>query len=141
MTKRQRERILKLADFLEGPLAEAERRTGRRKFDMERYSSYVDDPAFEKRAPRKVGVTKELCNTAACALGWATVVFPRSLKLSGEYSDVNLIHGSAGSAEMDAEKFFGMSEHQVSKAFYTGWKRTPAAAAKILRSIAGGKYK
>lgn len=56
----RKERLLKLADFLDTLPA--------KRFDI---SLYAED-----------GFSKDNCGTAACACGWATVVFPRSrLKL------------------------------------------------------------
>lgn len=67
ITKRGRERLKKLGEFLKTVPDE--------RFDMGFWARIEGDDA-----QGEVGDTAD-CATAACALGWATVVFPRSLKL------------------------------------------------------------
>lgn len=146
MTSKQRARLLKLADFLAGPVARAEKRTGRRKFDMEFFCSWNGEKGKEFKAgavmaPQKVGLTKDLCNTAACALGWATVVFPRLLKLEG--GDV-VYKGNAKGYDgwgpptdgAAATEVFGTTDEQNEKLWFSGWRRKPKDAAKVIRRIA-----
>jgi len=120
----EKARIIKLADFLDGPLYAANERTGGQKFDMEHWSN--DMP---------LGVTKKHCGSSACAMGWATVVFPRSLKMNEEWVPVmrnnEAIHG-----EHIGPEFFGMTDLQADDAFLSGFNRGPKEEAGVLRGIA-----
>lgn len=59
-----------------------------KKFDMEFWSNNRESE------DREISCNLEACGTTACALGWATTVFPKSLKLCIEkdniYTDVKL---------------------------------------------------
>jgi len=59
----RKDRLLKLADFLEKVVA----KKPKYKFDM---SAWCD-----------IGFDPTRCRTAACAFGWATVRFPKELKM------------------------------------------------------------
>lgn len=79
-------KLLGLADFLEQDVAAAQKRSGRKKLRMERWfdagNTKLKQPSLES----------EGCGTSACALGWATVAFPRSgLKIY-----LNPCNGSCG---------------------------------------------
>ena len=129
MTKIHKARIRKLATYLAGPVARAEARvnkkdSGAHKFDMGTWAS----------AP-KIGLTKRLCGTTACAMGWATAVFPRHIRLG--IGDVPcLVSNSSIRGDDIGGPFFGMSYDQSLRAFMSGMKRTPKEEAEVLRQIA-----
>jgi len=116
---------LKLAAFLAGPVARAEKRSKHRKLDMCRYASH-----------QTIGLTKKDCGTSACALGWATQVFP------GHWDATNPIYpmlkrGSI-SPEADAMRFFGIDRDAVNRVFGT-LERTVQEEASVLRKVATGE--
>ena len=108
ITKRGRERLKKLGEFLKTVPDE--------RFDMGFWARIEGDDA-----QGEVGDTAD-CATAACALGWATVVFPRSLKLgwchfapylnrmSAEVVRVGAGTKETCSGEDAAQDFFQMEE-------------------------------
>jgi hypothetical protein len=130
-----KKRIRKLAAYLAGPVARADakaRRKGRFKFDMITWCQWNNNEAERKHHygyPNRVGLDKAHCGTAACALGWATAIFPQ-LRLS------------CGQVVGNSRGFFGMDHRQFSKAFTPLDKvgmiavRTPKEAARALRAIA-----
>lgn len=81
-------RLLALADFLECDVAAAEKRSGRKKLEMERWFNRGDT------ALTRPSLEPEGCGTSACALGWATVAFPdsglkvKTAKCSGRCGDI-----------------------------------------------------
>ncbi len=140
MTKIEKGRILKLATYLEGPVAAAHKRTKGRKFNM---GSWASDA--------KIGVTRNLCGTSGCALGFASVVFKRQIRLSerGERSPWEPLYTPVLVRDPDVRgqhvgiAFFGMTREQACHAFVPERSdgmgtvnRTPKQAAKVLRTIA-----
>jgi len=136
MNKVHRRRILKLAAFLAGPVKRAAKRSGRRKLNMEEYANSCE-----------IGLKPIQCGTSACALGWATLVFPRSLSLN--YFDPERAHEDEAfkaawpylnGERMDfseiGEAFFGMDSWQAEKAFGPT-RRTIDQEVTVLRKIAG----
>jgi len=133
MNATQRKRLRKLADFLAGPVARAHARvekTGGRKFFMGYFANAT-----------KIGLTKELCGTTACALGWATRVFPRTFELQGPEGHVIVAPkgGKVQDLSPRTREFFGLDIDQEDDAFYCGYARTPQEEAKLLRSLAAGR--
>jgi len=134
MNATQRRRLRKLADFLAGPVARAHARvkkTGGRKFFMGFFANAT-----------KIGLTKEMCGTTACALGWATRVFPRTFELQGREGHVIVAPkgGEVQDLAAHTREFFGLDEDQADDAFYLcEYARTPQEEAKLLRSLAAGR--
>ena len=116
MNKRQKERLLKRADFLATEVP-------RKHFDMGTFG----DGDFKHEA----------CGSAGCALGWATVLFPRSLRLQnydGRMADV--IHRKTGRLDFHAaEEFFGLGFDETLDLFkgVSSDYRTPKQVAQNIR--------
>lgn len=132
-----RRRLRKLADFLAGPVHRADLRErrlhGRKKFTMGAWSCYNNAADIRKNDwldPSEIGLTPNLCNTAGCALGWATVAFPRSLKL--EDGGVYLCDDPNG----DPGTFFGLDNDQFDTLFLSGWKMNARQKAAQIRKVA-----
>ena len=132
MTPIHRKRLRKLADFLAGPVARAAKRNKAQKFDMTCYANNAN-----------LGLRKEQCGSAACALGWATHVFPRVFKIgdggNGDYA-LQMNGEDLYDPETAGEDFFGLTMDEATEAFggeHEG--RTIAEEVAILRRLAGGK--
>lgn len=114
MKKIHEERLLRLATFLEEKV-EPER------FNMDHWF----DGDFEKNT----------CGTTACALGWATVVFPRSLKMVKAYGVSHVEHirsGRHGAAA--AVAFFGLDQW-IADFIFCGPSGTPQKVAHRIRRL------
>ena len=137
MNKIQRARILKLAAFIAGPVAKADakaRKKGRYKFDMGSWCEWNNwDVERQEYLPRKIGLTRNLCDTSACALGWATVVFPRHLQLD---NGVVSLRGTKKFSDLAAMNFFGLTIEQSRVAFSNGTSRSAKEEAALLRGMA-----
>ena len=127
-----RKRLLKLADFLAGPVARAAKRNKARKFDL---SLYASSP--------KIGLTRNKCGTSACALGWASVVFPRTFKIGEEFLPgecAMIMDGKELSEPEDAKDFFGLTHEEAHKAFSADFeRRTIPQEVAVLLKLAAGK--
>ena len=131
-----RKRLLKLAAFLAGPVARAAKRNKARKFNLDHYANSVN-----------LGLRKNECGTSACALGWATQVFPRTFRLGKELKDLNgdkycglRMNGKYLHDPEDARDFFGLSYNEAYKAFSAEFsQRTIPQEVAILRKLAAGK--
>lgn len=117
-------RLWLLRNYLAGPVRRAEKREGRTKFDMSSWSgtnTFLGSPT-QPDAEKIVGTVPHLCNTTACALGWATRVFPGDLRLSKFggirwYSeDLDNVSQSHNEHEA-AARFFGISFIDASRLF------------------------
>ena len=98
MNKREKERLLKLADFLETEVPHEH-------FDMGDWGT---------------GNFKQMkCGSAACALGWGSAVFPRSLKMvKDKHGLYDVIHTKSGRKNEEAgEEFFGLTPVQAYQMF------------------------
>lgn len=118
-------RRLKLAAFLEGPVAAAEERTGRQKLNMAHWRS------GDKSIP--LGLSESQCGTSACAIGWATVLWPRRWTfkiIDGQYYPS--LDGD-GSIFYAASEFFGIPYEQ-SKRLFGPDPATPKEKARQLRT-------
>lgn len=133
MTAKQRRRIYKLAAFLGGPVAVRESETGKKKFYMSTYAT-----GRLQMPDNKIGLDEPHCGTTGCGLGWATVVFPKSLEFGG-YGVVPTDGSTKDPIEWSMD-FFGMTRKQVLFAFYAGWDRTAAQEAMVLYEIANGEH-
>lgn len=120
-------RRMKLAAFLAGPVANAQIRTGHTKLVMDRWK---DIPAG-----CSLGVGVHQCNSSACALGWATVVFPDRWSFV-PYISSPILDGNTKRYDVynEAAKFFGISVLTASKVFGIE-DATPLDKAKQLRSL------
>lgn len=98
MTTKQKQKLLKLADFLEHK---------------------VKSHWFNLDTWADAGFREKKCGTTACAMGWATVCFPRSLTLSHDtnavvYRRPNRRDVSGFDASME---FFGISDYDAFRLF------------------------
>lgn len=135
-----RKRLAKLADFLET--------VPRKRFDMRVWAYAQEKFVFRKDKP--VVTTSPECGTSACALGWATAVFPRHLMLTalptcqcGECRDreprraeVVLRENPKVEGFDAAEKFFALTMPQAYELFDTPYgekKVTPKQKARQIR--------
>lgn len=119
MNKQQASRLLTLAYFLKTRVDPA-------KFDMRSYCNPDDDLTS--------------CGTTACAMGWATVVFPEQFELRGD--DV-VCHDGLRIGEIE---FFGLARDE---SFSPGgdWDhlfggrhaRTPKQEAKVIEDFVAKK--
>ena len=126
-----RKRLLKLADFLAGPVARAAKRNKARKLDMENYASSTE-----------IGLRKVDCGTSACALGWATKVWPRVFQLfKPDFADDAEVwlsmDGYSCSGPEQVGKFFGLDYDESEYAFGPTRRSIPQEVA-ILRKLAAG---
>lgn len=129
---RHKTRLLKLANYLAGPVARADDRVkklegGGGKFHMDYYAN-----------AKKIGVEPNLCHTSGCALGYATVLFPKSLRIIQTVPGTFVVQPirSHFSVSRFAGEFFGLKMDEVDEAFYSGYDRTPREEAAILRRLA-----
>lgn len=137
MTKVQAVRLLTLAWFLRTKVP-------RKRFEMCSYAevgvrllnvgSVGHMEVFEKKPAN--------CGTSACALGWATAVFPSKFALledvDGRNFNITVDVRTKKAAEYDGHivaKFFGLDEYECSFAFGPT-ERTPKQEAKILENLA-----
>ncbi len=122
-----RKRLLKLAAFLAGPVARAAKRNKAKKLNMRLFAS-----------DSKIGLSKAECGTSACALGWATLVFPRVFSLYDSSIAVGVkMHGTPCGL-FGAGNFFGLNSDESEHAFGP-WRRTIPQEVAILRKLAAGK--
>jgi len=140
VTKIHKARIRKLADFLATVVHKADVRVRkatensgepREKFDMGYWAEGIGKD-------KKLGVTKAKCGTSACAMGWATVVFPRTIHLNEDDGDFipQMIRKPKIACEEIGIEFFGMTEEQADDAFLSGLSRSAKDEAAVLRQIA-----
>ena len=122
-----RKRLLKLAAFLAGPVARAEKRSGNQKFDMRTYASHRGN----------IGLRKKECNTSACALGWASKLWPRTFNFNEE--GWFLIDGRFLGDWSQPGEFFGLTNENARLAFSGSFVRTVKEEVAILRKLAAGK--
>lgn len=132
MTKTHINRLRKLGMFLITDVPKS-------KFDMD-YIFLMDE---NKKLTDKVSAS---CGTAACAMGWATTVFPKELKIdsfdpmqpSGRPTiEYGICHVPSGKRDFAAAAvFFGLMMSEVSYLFGADANRGKSAArigVKILR--------
>ena len=121
MNVKQARNLLKLADFLENQVPA-------KRFDMGDWASGPD----LSTAPE--------CGTSACALGWATVAFPRVLKLvprSGYSAYVTRRSDGADDDTIIAD-MFGIGQELLRGAageIFYGRNCTPKTKAKQIRKL------
>ena len=107
MNKRQRERLLTLADFLE-TLPE-------KNFDMAYFQPYIDNRKGDLHELRHFNTEKPLgspveeveCGTVCCVAGWASIVHQNTWP---KYAN-----GEVGVCDDIFRKFFGLSERNTNK--------------------------
>jgi len=136
MNKTQAGRLLTLAWFLKTQVP-------RQHFDM---GSYVAGPNL-KTDPALPDLHEPVCGTSACALGWATVVFPRQFMLRAEgYNPalggwIRYLYSPDSNDSLDFEsdyvqEFFGLNFAECRVAFDAEHVRTPKQEAKVLEDLA-----
>ena len=136
MNQKQAERLLTLAWFLRSVPPEH--------FDLRTYAHQ-----HKRRATWEIGSRLDVlaatteCGTTACALGWATVLFPDKLQLRvmedccGEPDPALYVDGiwSAYCKEAVCD-YFGLTELEACSAFGPDNCRTPREEAAFLEEIA-----
>lgn len=127
MTKRHKERLLKLADFLET--------VPKKNFNLETFAESDKDESINSFIKR---FRKKECGTTGCALGWCTVVFPRKFKFEHNFCNSDCDIGLNMGWET-ADEFFGLrrieSEYLFMKDKYPLNKRTPKCVSKRIRKF------
>ena len=112
----QRKRLTKLRDFMRDGFNKTGR-NGKLSYKEDFYLGHWAVPGFKEKE----------CGTTACALGWATTIFPRSLRLSIPdhidkdelcSDDIGVRHVQSGEKGYDAAKeFFGISMVETDSIF------------------------
>lgn len=129
----QKQRLLKLADFIEA--------LPRGKFDL-------NIIAKENRDGEEPSV--KTCGTAACAIGWTPVVFPRACAYTFSlFDNSELSVQSKLSGKRDfvfAEEFFGLDCKESSylfdpESYPSGRRGKKSVAARIRKFVAGNVSK
>ena len=143
----QEKRMLKLADYLENVVSKHPiGKDGQKKFDMAFW--FLRSAGCKATKP---GITPASCGTSACALGWATVVFPRQLKLTRPELVDDWFTDATGKYQSDvkfgnkdgflaAAAFFGITEDAADDLFGPE-NRSAKQEAKILRSFVKGNQR
>lgn len=111
MTSTQRKRLAKLADFLDTKVP-------RKRFVMSNFFRPQGSFWGDSEAPLSLSAE---CGTSACALGWATVCFPRTHPTVREETGFTV-----------AREVFGVSTDDANDLFY-GPEVTPKQKAKEIR--------
>lgn len=133
MNQEQAERLLTLAWFLRTQV-EAER------FNMRSMCTYV----LTRRCRRNI---PPHCGTTACALGWATHIWPetfvlryRGLHVAGSREALELCSVQGGEAlsttHREVLNFFGLATYEADWAFGGQHCRTPREEAGVLEALA-----
>ena len=126
----QKQRLLKLADFLES--------LPRGRFDLSIIAKYGDNG----NTPAEKG-----CGTAACAIGWTPVVFPRACTytpaLCGYERELSVVSKETGSIDFNfAEEFFGLNAAESNYLFmpdsYPESRRGKKSVAGRIRKFVAG---
>jgi hypothetical protein len=139
MTKREKERLLKLAGFI--------KKVKPKLFDLYSIIGYesASGPDFE-------GLKKQIhtCGTTACAVGYVPVVFPRSYKYD-KTSEIVCIKDATNDYWPSIGKFFGLDKLEMDYLFqttdYPYDNRGPKDVAKRIEhfvktgKMTGGYYK
>jgi len=125
MTKTHKNRLAKLRDFLKTSF-NAKGTGGKLSIETD----------FEMDHFAQVGFKEKKCGTSACALGWATTVFPKHLRIvevtdddyDSEVDDLNLCSTvrvqniKTKAMDFDAgEEFFGLTVYQAEYLFEPNW--------------------
>lgn len=125
LTKRGKERLLKLADALE--------KISKKHFDLDvitkRDHNYISDPENPNNGMsdkdfvdtlKEIGKGKKFeCKTAACAVGWCPSVFPRTFKWNEEGDVVNKKTGREDDIYI-VNDFFSINSDQADYLFLPG---------------------
>jgi hypothetical protein len=108
MQRKFRDRLLKLADYLA-------KKVERKKFDLNvivcnRNNDYSSaGPTYDPK--KDLAPEENFCGTAACAIGYCPLVFPRSVRFLYKYGDFEVV--SVDDEEIQnftwAEQFFGLN--------------------------------
>jgi hypothetical protein len=119
-TPKQIERLEQFAEFLESDVLEQARR--KNKFDMHAWCLMRSpDPRVGWDLDAIIAETKGLplernCNTAGCALGWATVRFPRDLRIN-YVGEVVMTRQRSWDSPETAWRFFGLTDDEIDYLF------------------------
>lgn len=115
MNSTQAGRLLTLASFLRTEVP-------RKNFDM---SSYWKNEADELEIP---DLAQHKCGTSACAMGWATRVWPNIFKLN-EFGGFSYRGSDSSHSSMSVRAFFGLDFDEACDLFGYKWRRTPKQEA------------
>lgn len=123
MKEIHKKRLLKLAEFLEERVPEA-------RFNMDFWA--LDDDGRIGAVP----LASPKCKTAACALGWATALFPRSLALTEGPRYADVVHLATGKRnEQAAQEFFGLTFNEVRLLFMSSFDMNSKEKATQIRKF------
>lgn len=130
----QKQRLLKLADFLEA--------LPRGKFNL----SIIANKNHDGEEP-----SVKTCGTAACAIGWTPVVFPRACtytySLFGDENELSVQSKASNKVDFGfAEEFFGINDDESSYLFHPesyprGRRGKKSVTARIRKFVAGNVSK
>lgn len=153
MNKIQAKKLLRLADFLDKKVSRKTGKQGQAKFNMGHF--FHKSPDCKAERP---GLGTVSCGTSACALGWATALWPKDLRIRIEnephvchvwcpkpclWRDMPLVGTvilkgrKKGEEEEDfaaAQAFFGLTKGESYKLF-GGFRRTAKREAEIIRKF------
>lgn len=127
MERKFKNRLLKLADFLE--------KLPKKLFDIDTVAQ-CDGPANEA-LPEALEHPRRSCGSVACALGWSPACFPRQIEWS-ESDNVVLKDGSSKNWWGTAEVFFGLTKEEVNYLFtgdFYEYQVMPKQVAKVIRKF------
>ncbi len=123
MDRTEAGRLLTLAYFLKT-------RVQIRHFDMR---SYWNESKIDDWYPIPPDLNKPSCGTSACALGWATVVFPDVFVLSQNFGVI--AKGKQQICECTRE-FFGITSDEENHIFYVCSEgRTPLQESRVIEAV------
>lgn len=123
MNKTQAGRLLTLAHFLKTEVEPLE-------FDMGHYT--------EGELPHGKHKGSQLdCGSSACALGWATVVFPETFWFESSLHWGTLLN--VDYCDHTTRSFFGLVEDEPYYLFGENHRRTPEQEAKVIEDFVDAK--
>lgn len=149
MNKRQKARLLKLADFLENHVSS-------RNFDLATFTSWQESlqskycdkeegnwSTYYNLNSNKLlnGLKQKTCGTTACALGWAPVIFNRSLKYDEDGTPIFRNNKLGYDVHNVCVDFFGLDKENEQEHFeylftpeaYRKGRRGPKSVARRIK--------
>ena len=137
-----KERLLKLADFLETRVPEAN-------FDLSRFAESNNDNSIEEQSSFEKDLLEGKCGAVACAIGWCPIVFPEDfMYINDLWHMPDIVHiGSSYKNFSAAREFFNLHGNEVSFLFdWEGWELkendpspTPKEVAERIRYFVNSK--
>lgn len=124
MQKIHKERLLKLADFLENKVPN-------KHFNLSKIAVSGSVEFDQDLLTKAINGEKIKCRAAACAVGWLPAVFPRSFEWQKTFSllslraEASIIHKKTKDSDaVAASNFFGLTPHQCGYLFLPDNYRT-----------------